>query len=188
MASRSHLEGGARVPVWDPLVRILHWSLAAGVITAYLSQDPQWLHDWAGYLVLGIVALRLIWGLLGPASARFASFLRGPTATLAYLAQILRGHPRRFLGHNPAGGAMIVALLGAVAVTAGSGWLMVTDRFWGNRLVEAIHEIAADATIALAALHVLGGLVACLQHRENLVAAMVTGRKRREEAELSAAE
>lgn len=169
-----------RVPVWDPLVRLLHWSLVAGFAAAYVSQDPQWLHDWAGYGVLAAVAVRLVWGLIGPGHARFADFVKGPAATLRYLTAILRGHPKRFLGHNPAGGAMIVALLLGVAATAGSGWLMITDRFWGNALIEDIHELAAHLTVGLIGLHVLGVIIASLQHRENLAAAMVTGYKRHE--------
>ena len=171
--------GEARtVSVWDPLVRIFHWTLVASFATAWLFEDPGWLHEGAGYVALGLIGFRLVWGLIGSRHARFSGFLRGPRAVLRYLLEIVSGHPARHLGHNPAGGAMIVALLLMVAITSGSGWLMTTDSFWGADWLEEVHEFAAHLTVVLVALHVLGVLIASLQHRENLVSAMITGRKR----------
>lgn len=169
-------------------MRLLHWTLAVCVFAAYLFDDPQWFHDWAGYVALGAVGFRAVWGFVGPQHARFVSFVRGPAPTLGYLGQIASGHPARYLGHNPAGGAMIVALLAMVALTAGSGWLMTTDRFWGNDIVEDLHEVAANTTMMLVALHLLGVLLASLQHGENLAKAMITGYKQRGPMDRHAAE
>ena len=100
------------IKVWDPLVRVFHWSLAAGFFTAYLTAD-EWrkLHVYAGYLIAGLVAFRVVWGLVGSRHARFTDFVAGPKAVGRYLLQLLQGRSPRYLGHNPAGGAMVVALL-----------------------------------------------------------------------------
>lgn len=113
------------VRVWDPVVRVFHWSLVASVAIAWLSaEEVSSLHEAAGYAVGGLVAVRLLWGIVGSRHARFASFLRGPAATLGYLADILRGRERRYLGHNPAGAAMILALLVTLSGTVATGWLL----------------------------------------------------------------
>lgn len=169
----------ARIRVWDPLVRIGHWGLVLAVATAWLTHEgPAVLHDNAGYLALAIVVVRVLWGFLGPARARFADFVRGPRATLAYARALLAGSEPRFLGHNPLGGWMILALLSTVALAGVSGWLLTTDRFWGSEPVEAVHAGAANLLLLLIALHVAGVIFASLRHRENLVLAMITGRKR----------
>ena len=171
-------EGPATVRVWDPLVRIFHWSLVTAFLTAWLAEGGERVHDTAGYVVLGLVAFRLVWGLIGTRHARFADFVPTPAGLLAYLRDLATGEAPRHLGHNPAGGAMIVALLTMVALTAGSGWLLITDRFWGSDWVEALHRAAAWLTLGLVACHVTGVVVSSALHRENLVLAMVTGRKR----------
>ena len=165
------------VRVWDPVVRLFHWTLVAAFATAFLAEEGGRLHDAAGYAVLGLIGLRLIWGLVGPAHARFAEFVPTPARLVGYLRRLARGRPERYLGHNPAGGAMIVLLLAAVLCAAGSGWLMTTDRFWGVRWVEEVHETSAWLALALVAVHVLGVAVSSLLHRENLVRAMITGTK-----------
>jgi cytochrome b len=175
---RAPSAAGREVVVWDPLVRLFHWGLVAAVTVAFLADDSARLHEGAGYVVLGLLAFRALWGFVGPEHARFADFVPGPRALGAYLRDLARLRPRRYLGHNPAGGLMIVALLLALLVTAGSGWLMTTDRFWGVGWVEELHEGAADVTLALIVVHVAGVVVASLLHRENLVRAMITGRKR----------
>ncbi|WP_101341641.1 cytochrome b/b6 domain-containing protein [Cereibacter azotoformans] len=167
------------VTVWDPAVRIFHWTLAASIGWEMLAEAGTDSHEAVGYLVLALVLFRLAWGFLGPRHARFADFVARPARVLGYLAEIARGHPRRYLGHNPAGGAMVLALLASVAATAASGWAMTTDALWGAEWIEDLHETLANATVALVALHVAGVLLAGIQHRENLVRAMVTGRKPR---------
>ncbi len=146
--------------VWDPLVRIAHWLLVASILAAWFARGAP--HEWLGYAALAIVLLRILWGCVGPAPARFTRFRR----------------EERYLGHNPLGGWMIVALLSAVILLAASGWLATTDRFWGVAWVQDLHAWLADLLVALAALHVAGVAYSSLRHRENLVAAMLTGRKR----------
>jgi cytochrome b len=135
-------------------------------------------HEWFGHAACAIVALRLLWGLVGPRYARFAQFLRSPAATLGYARQVFARSEPRHLGHNPLGGWMVVLLLTAVALTVVSGWLYTTDEFWGVQWIEALHGASSDALLALATLHVAGVLFTSARQRENLVAAMIHGRKR----------
>ena len=110
------------VKVWDPLVRFGHWALAIAFATAWLSGDESSrTHVWAGYAIAGLVGLRILWGMVGSRNARFTQFVRSPGAALRYVASLFRGRPRRYLGHNPAGGLMVVALLTCLVVTGVSG-------------------------------------------------------------------
>lgn len=184
---------GSGMKVWDPAVRVFHWSLAASFFVAYLLSEHDWLgvHVWAGYAVLGLVLFRLIWGFIGPAHARFADFVYRPGAVLAHLKALARLRTRRYLGHNPAGGAMIVTLLIALLVTALTGMalygaeqhagplvgLMTGIGKGGAKVIEEVHEFLANFTLALVAIHVAGVVVESVLHRENLARAMVTGRK-----------
>ena len=161
--------------VWDPFIRAAHWVLVASVAAAWFTREE--LHEWLGYTALAIVGLRIVWGFAGSGYARFRQFVRGPATTLAYArAFVARAEPR-YLGHNPLGSWMIVALLATVALTCASGWLSTTDRYWGVTWVQDTHEFLADALVALAVLHVGGVIYTSLRHRENLPAAMITGRK-----------
>jgi cytochrome b len=165
--------------VWDPLVRTFHWSLVASFFVAYFTAHSiATIHHWAGYAAGALVLLRLVWGVLGTPHARFSHFVRHPKTVFAYLAAIARGEEARHLGHNPAGGAMIVALILAMGGTALSGWMMTTDQFWGVGWVNRLHELLAHGLLLLVFVHVGGVVLASLRHRENLVLAMITGRKR----------
>ncbi len=170
---------GATIKVWDPLLRLFHWSLAASFLVAWVSADA-WddLHIWAGYAAAGLIAFRLLWGLIGPRYARFRQFLREPGSVLRFLGAMLRGREARYIGHNPAGAAMILGLLLVMTATALTGWMYTTEAFWGVAWVEDVHEALANLLLAMVLLHIAGVILASLRHRENLVAAMVTGRKK----------
>ncbi|WP_108659631.1 cytochrome b/b6 domain-containing protein [Acuticoccus kandeliae] len=170
---------GPDIKVWDPLVRLFHWSLVASFAIAWLTAD-DWrdLHEWAGYAAGALIAFRLLWGFAGPRYARFSQFVRSPGTIARYLGSMLRGGEVRYVGHNPAGGAMIIALILCMGGTALTGWMYTRDAFWGVDWVLATHETLANTMLALVALHVLGVVVASLRHRENLARAMVVGRKR----------
>jgi cytochrome b len=168
--------------VWDPLVRVGHWSLVICIAVAWATGEggKGW-HEGFGYAALAIITVRLLWGFVGPHYARFSEFLRTPAATLAYGLRVLAGTEPRHLGHNPLGGWMIVLLLTCIALTGFTGWLYTTDRFWGVEWVGEIHEVLASTLLVLIALHVAGVVLASKRHHENLVAAMLHGRKRAED-------
>lgn len=182
--ARTHLEAGdvsspATVKVWDPLVRIFHWSLVDLFAFAFLTGDEmKGPHELAGYAIAGLVAFRIAWGLVGSRHARFSSFLYRPSTVAGFLGDTLRMKARRYLGHNPAGGLMVLALLAAIAAISVTGYMMTTDAFWGVGWVEQVHEASAFGALGLIALHIGGVIVASLEHGENLVRAMITGRKR----------
>jgi cytochrome b len=169
----------ATVKVWDPFVRVFHWTLMMLFVIAFVTGDEaEGVHIVAGYGIAILLALRLVWGFIGPRHARFSSFVRSPRNVLGYLRDVANLKARRHLGHNPAGGVMIAALLAALIGTAVTGYMMTTDAYWGAKWVEKLHEALADGTLVLAGLHVLGVAASSLLHRENLVKAMWTGRKR----------
>lgn len=173
------MEQPLRVGVWDPFVRIFHWGLVASVLTAWLVGD-HWkaLHLAAGYTAAALIAFRIVWGVLGTPYARFRQFVRSPAAVLAYFRDILAGREARYIGHNPAGGAMIVVLLALISGVCFTGWLLTTDAFWGTVTMEIVHETLTNIALACVAVHVCGVVFSSLRHRENLVASMLTGRKR----------
>lgn len=185
----------ARVKVWDPFVRLFHWSLVTAFFIAYFTEEDQLRpHAIAGYVVGALIVARLAWGFVGPRHARFDDFVRSPRTIFAYSRDMLRGHARRYLGHNPAGGAMILMLLLALAATVVTGlviygadkglgplapWLAGQEAL-GESLEEA-HEFLANFTLFLVLLHVGGVIVGSFMHRENLIRAMINGYKRQKE-------
>lgn len=166
------------IAVWDPLVRIFHWSLAGIIAFEFLGEDGDALHRTLGYVALGLIAFRIIWGFAGPRHARFSDFVKSPMAVLGYLKSIITGHPLRYIGHNPAGGVMVVALLVMTAFVGGTGWAMRTEALWGQEWIEELHEISAWLMLVFIAAHILGVIAASIQHRENLVLSMLTGKKK----------
>lgn len=184
---------GAKVKVWDEFVRLFHWTQLVLVLGLVLSGQlgEQEIHQFLGFSLAVIVIARLIWGFTGSKHARFRNFVSSPATTLAYLRDIAAGRAVRHLGHNPAGGWMVLALLATLLVLLASGMvLQATLEFSGplvelcrplddhdvHRLLE-LHEIALNLLYLLVPLHLLGVLLASRQHGENLVGAMLTGYK-----------
>lgn len=206
-----------QVRVWDPLVRLFHWTLVAAFVIAYLTGEEESLvHIYAGYYIAGLIVFRVIWGFVGTRHARFSDFIASPARTVRYLKGLFAGTPEHYLGHNPAGGWMIVLLLVSLSLTtwtglkyygldghgplaAGNVELTLVapaladdddrheragrddeeegehspeEKFW-----EELHEIFANLTVLLVVIHVAGVVVASRLHGENLVRAMITGRK-----------
>lgn len=167
------------VRVWDPFVRVFHWSLVVLFIVAFVTGDEvERVHVAVGYTIAGLVAARFVWGFMGTRYARFSNFVRPPAETLDYMRKVVQGSAPRYLGHNPAGGLMTIALIGMITAISGTGYMMTTDVFWGAEWVEDLHETLVYATLGLIGLHVAGVLATGIKHRENLVMAMITGRKR----------
>lgn len=180
------------VKVWDPLVRIFHWVLVMAFVIDYLTED-DWmrLHANAGYVITGLLVFRIIWGFAGPRHARFADFVFAPRVVYAYVRDMLRGKASRYVGHNPAGGAMIVALLTLLTATSVSGialyavgdqagplahWLGGIGSSWEKPL-KHVHEFFANFTLWLVIAHVCGVIAGSVLHEENLVRSMITGYK-----------
>ncbi|MDE2439709.1 MAG: cytochrome b/b6 domain-containing protein [Betaproteobacteria bacterium] len=167
-----------KILIWDWPVRIGHWLMVGGFVTAWLTSESEnfrLVHAWAGGIVLAVAAFRLLWGIVGSRHARFASFVRGPQAVLAYLSSLLRLQPAHHTGHNPAGGWAIVALLGLGILTGISGWANYNEL--GGHWLEELHEGLAAGMLTVVIVHLAGVLSGSLMHGENLVQAMLTGRK-----------
>jgi cytochrome b len=168
----------SKIRVWDVPTRLFHWLLALSFLGAWITSDTERLrdiHTWFGYTMLGLVAFRLLWGLVGSRYARFRSFAHGPASVLRYLRSIARGAPEHHLGHNPLGSWGIYALLTLTVLAGGTGYATYTlDAHW----LEEVHEFFANTLIVVVFVHIGGVLVSSLLHRENLVRAMLTGYKR----------
>lgn len=181
------------VRVWDLPTRLFHWTLAAGFAAAFLTGEfhfPE-IHALVGYALCALVAARVYWGFRGSRYARFRSFIFSAGETLAYARSMLNGAPRHYFGHNPAGALMVFALLFTVTAILATGLatLSVIDfegplLFLANRVSDEtsyafrnIHEILPFAALGLVALHLMGVVAGSIQHRENLVKAMLTGKK-----------
>ena len=172
------------IPVWDALVRVLHWSLVLTVGAAWLTRHSpgQW-HEWLGYATLAIVVTRTTWGFIGSRYARFADFMRSTSVTTAYARDVFSRREARYIGHNPLGGWMVVLLLMMITLVGFTGWLYTTDRFWGVEWVEDLHETLSNILFLFVALHILGVVFTSVRHRENLPGSMLHGRKRAGQAD-----
>ncbi len=180
------------IKVWDPLIRIFHWSLVFFFFLAFITED-DWMtiHSYAGYSIALLVLFRLIWGFIGTRHARFSDFITSPVQLKVYLKQLIGGKSKRHIGHNPAGAAMVVVLIISLSLTVFSGTaLFATEGLgplsgtflstWSEDLLEDIHEFFANFTLFMVIAHVGGVLLSSLLHRENLIRSMVTGLKQKE--------
>lgn len=182
------------VKVWDVPVRLFHWTLALSFTAAYLTAEFHigFLHTLIGYFLCVLVLARVFWGFAGNQYARFSSFIFSPQETLAYLRSLRQGSPKHYLGHNPAGALMVFVLLGVLALIFLSGLttlavidfegplLFLIDYFDDDASYVArhLHGWLVDAALILIPLHLLGVVSGSVQHKENLVRAMVTGKKK----------
>jgi cytochrome b len=166
------------VVVWDRPLRLWHWSLAILILIAWVTPNTyDSLHRFAGYAVIGLLAFRLVWGFVGTRHSRFDKVGLRLRAAPDYLKNLFHGNIGRYLGLNPAGVAMLVAMLALLAISTVTGAMQVTVRFFGVWWIEDTHAYSSQAVIVLAGLHVLGTLLMSVLQRENLVRAMFTGRK-----------
>ncbi len=164
--------------VWDPFVRVFHWSIA-GLFTAnaFFTSPKHDLHHWIGYTVAGLVTARILWGLFGTRHAKFKDFPPSPTGALTQLRDMATGRRHAHLGHSPLGALMIYNLLITLLVIAGSGWLMTTDAYWGVKWPQEVHELAVNwAEVSIAA-HIAAVVFESRRLRVNLARAMITGKK-----------
>jgi cytochrome b len=170
--------GTIRILVWDAPVRVFHWLMVALFAGAWLTAESErWrlLHATLGYTMVGLVAFRIVWGLMGTRYARFSSFVRSPAAVIRYMVSLVKGRPERHVGHNPAGAIAIVAMLLMTWAVGATGWAAYNST--GGEWLGELHEGVASAMLALVAVHVAAVLASSLLHHENLIGAMVTGYK-----------
>ena len=189
--------------VWDPLVRIFHWSLVLAFSIAYLTEDDfMQLHELAGYVVLGLVGFRIVWGLIGTRYARFSDFVCRPASIIKYIKTLASFKPPHYIGHNPVGGFMVIMMLIMLTLTSWSGIKAQevetgvqalpsisiisnayadSDEDKGDEFWEEVHEGLANFTVFLIFLHIVGVLASSILHRENLIRAMITGYKNKRE-------
>jgi cytochrome b len=167
-----------KVLVWDVPTRVFHWLLALSFAGAFLTAESERyrdIHVMLGYTVLGLVAFRLVWGLIGTRYARFWSFAYGPRGVLTYVKSLFTRSPQHHLGHNPAGSWAIYALLALSVLAGASGYATYNEI--GGHWMEDVHEALANTLLGVVFIHIAGVLVSSLLHRENLVRAMLTGYK-----------
>jgi len=164
--------------VWDMPVRVFHWLLAICFTGAWLSSESErWalIHYAFGYTACLLVLIRLVWGLIGTRYARFSQFLKSPRAVIVHFMAILRGHPHHDIGHNPAGGLVMFALMLFILLIGFTGYLSVKE-FLGNFVSEA-HEAVASLALGLVIVHIMAAIAMSLIERQNLVRSMVNGKK-----------
>ena len=193
------------VKVWDSFVRLFHWTVVVSFFIAYFTEDDvMWLHELAGYLILVLVIARIFWGVVGSHYARFTNIIYRPSIVKQYFKDSLRFKSKRYIGHNPLGGSMVILLLIMLVLTSWSGIEADGEGFSGttafnielvksavaddddeheeggaHELWEEVHEFFANATLFLVFIHVLGVLFSSMVHGENLIRAMITGYKRK---------
>ena len=205
-----------QIYVWDYMVRFFHWTLVLAFTIAYLTgEELDLVHAYAGYYIMGLIALRIIWGIIGSKYARFSQFIYSPRSAMKYLrglfsSQAEQKNEKQYIGHNPAGGWMVIALLVSILATGysglkvygleGNGPLAVTTAAYSQtqqpgfikvsddddsknpdvEFWEEIHEFLANFTVLLIFLHVAGVILSSRKHHQNLVKSMITGYKESE--------
>ena len=180
-----------QVTAWDPFIRIFHWSLAVSFVVSWVTQEEHYnLHLQAGYATLGLICMRLAWGFIARGHASFSDFIYSPKVIIAYLKSLPGKNPKRYIGHNPAGGAMVVLLLAGLFMVTLSGIALDAAENWSGpmsgmnlfrytSLIKSIHSLSTDLLLIAISLHLLGISLSSLAHRENLPKSMITGKKRK---------
>ncbi|MCY0109006.1 cytochrome b/b6 domain-containing protein [Pseudomonas monsensis] len=171
----------ASLRLWDPLVRLFHLSIASVFVANYFFNEAgdDW-HVWLGYYAMGWLSLRIVWGFIGPRSARWADFWPTPARLLAHGRSLIAGRPEHRLGHSPIGGLVMILMMLALSTLGLSGWAMEeVDALWGADWPLQVHETAADGLLVLVCIHVAAALFESILVRDNLPLSMLTGRRRR---------
>lgn len=201
------------IKVWDLFIRYFHWTLVIAFLVSYLTEGEYNLHFYSGLYIALLLGLRLIWGFIATRYARFSDFVRPPTEVIAYSRSFLSGKNdsnKKYLGHNPLGGLMVVSLLVSLSLTCFSGVMLYTaegdslfsfveqpilqersesddyqsvneseesesdaEEFW-----EELHELFVNVTLFLVIIHIAGVIVTGRLHKQDLIKAMITGRKK----------
>ena len=179
------MEGGSpstkapTVKVWDPIVRIFHWTVVvACTLNFFILEEGKYWHRMTGYVVAGAIVVRILWGFIGTKHARFKDFLPTPRRVRTQLREIVGRNERRYIGHNPLASIMMLILMALLSATALTGWMITLDAFWGEKWLQQLHETIANSIMVLVFIHAGAAILESWRHRENLVWSMVTGRKK----------
>lgn len=164
-------------------MRLCHWALVIAFFTAFYFRDSEWyrlIHISAGYTAGVIIAVRIVWGFLAKGYERFSAFPPDVPAAIKYAASFFTGHAKRYIGHNPAGSIVIYAMLLMGLLTVITGVVVYNDAYlpYSSSVLENLHEYSAWTWVILVAAHISGVIVESVLHRENLVAAMISGYKK----------
>ena len=168
------------VKVWDPFVRLFHWSLVSCVLlNQFVLEEGEAAHEWTGYLASALVLARVVWGFIGSRHARFADFFPTPARLARHFTALRQGQHPQYKGHNPLGALMMLALMAIVLALGLTGWMQTTDAYFGEEWLQELHEWLANGLLIAAGLHAAAAIVMGRIERVNLVRAMVTGVKQR---------
>lgn len=174
----NHIHANGAVRVWDPFVRIFHWSLVSCVLLNYfVIDDGETIHQWIGYTASALVIARIFWGFVGSKHARFADFFPTPARLRQHLRQIISRQPDTHPGHNPVGALMMLALIALVLALGVSGFMQSLDAFWGEEWLQEVHELLGTTLISFAGLHAAAAIIMSRLERTNLIGAMFSGVK-----------
>ncbi|MEN5037131.1 cytochrome b/b6 domain-containing protein [Pseudomonas sp. TWI929] len=168
------------VQLWDPLLRLIHLSIAIVFFANYFfnEEGDDW-HQWLGYYALACVVVRVVWGFVGPRSARWADFWPTPSSVAGHARDLLRGEHVHGMGHSPIGALVMVLMLIGITGLGLTGWAsQEVDALWGVDWPMDVHSWLANAVLVLVCVHVLGAIVESVRLRENLPLSMITGRRR----------
>ena len=168
-----------QVRVWDTLVRVTHWAVAAGITANLLfTEEGSELHQYVGYIVVGLVVIRLLWGFVGTRYARFSDFFPTPSRIQHHLSDLsIRHTDEQHLGHNPLAALMMFALWAVIIGLGISGYLMEANIFASKDVLEEVHEILANSLYLLVPLHIISAIAMSYWERQNLIKSMITGNK-----------
>ncbi|MDQ0457134.1 cytochrome b/b6 domain-containing protein [Rhizobium paknamense] len=169
----------ATVKVWDPVVRLFHWTVVtACILNLFILEEGRYWHRVTGYVAAAALVIRILWGFVGTRHARFRDFFPTPGRLKRQIGGLIAGNEPRYLGHNPLASVMMLCLMALLAATAVTGWMTMLDAFWGEKWLEELHGTIANSIMVLALIHAAAAVIESLRHKENLIWSMVTGRKK----------
>jgi|SRR5690606_5878730 len=166
--------------LWDPLIRIFHWSIAAIFVANYFFNEAgdDW-HQWLGYIAVGWLVLRFFWGFFGKGAARWSDFFPTRVRLTLHIASLVKGQHYHRLGHSPLGGLVMIFMMLCILSLGITGFMMQEiDYFWGEDWVENLHTWIADALMALVIIHLAAALFESYRLKENLPLSMITGKRK----------
>lgn len=170
----------AKVHLWDPLVRLFHWSLALAFFANYfVTEEGESWHDWLGYYAAMWLLVRCVWGFMAPGAAAWQDFWPTPARLKEHLGALVQRRPYHRLGHSPLGALVMLCMMLAILALAVTGFMMQEiDYFWGEDWLEELHALIADGLAALVCIHVLAAILESIRLRDNLPLSMITGRRK----------